>query len=655
VKRAAGVIALFIAAMLFGPGVGTAAAAGCVEPVISSPADGLPGQFDAGPAPKPSQGDPDYAKKLAAHKRLIEHPTNDYERYGWGGLSWQSYDPDECDFWSTSLNDVDVADTGSSFISNAMWNSLVATTSAATSIVRWSFSPTTLGYLTSIQQTAADVFGNTIFRALFFVTILCTGIYVLAKSSMGNVAGAANSAGWLVLVMVAAIFATLYPTVIGPKVDQAATGIVAEVSTAVATGGDSESTGMADSLAENLRGGLLYETWTSGTFGRSDGYAAQKYGPQLYKAAALTRAEQESIDKDPSKAGEVYKAHAEQYDKVVRAIKDDDRVDRETVKAVVGGKKNAQVLASALAWVGFWCLMLFILVAAFLMLFGLIVNRVALMVLPGLAVVGGFPPLRKMLTGLFDYVLGALAAAVLFGSFAMVMAFAIGQLLGPPAPGESRPPWLVTMLLMIVLTVVAWKVSKPMRHVRTFINVRPKVSQRLAGPDYPDAPNGWNGEETPRQRRADRTAPPMHTRPAEASTRTVMGKAALSGAVQGAIGGLAMAAVTGGTSSVAGAASGAARGAAVAGAGAGTAHLTGSGAAGAIAATAAGKTLKGLPATPATATPAEAGHAHTPVPDVDAPVRIYTPDKPMPGADLTPASSTVHDGVPVYSIFTPED
>lgn len=654
-KRAAAVIALFFAAMLFGPGVGTAAAAGCVEPAISSPAAGLPGQFDAGPAPKPEQGDPDYAKKLAEHKRLIEKPTNDYERYGWGGLTWQSYDPDECDFWSTNLNDVDVADTGSSFISNAMWNTLVATSSAATSIVRWSFSPSTLGYLTSIQQTAADVFGNTIFRALFFITILCTGIYVLAKSAAGNVKGAANSAGWLVLVMVAAILATLYPTVIGPKVDQAATGIVAEVSNAVATGGDTKSTGMADSLAENLRGGLLYETWTSGTFGRSDGYAAQKYGPQLYHAAAITRAEQESIDKDPGKAEEVYKAHAEKYDKVVRAIKDDERVDRETVKSVIGKKKNDQVLASALAWIGFWCLMLFILVAAFLMLFGLIVVRVALMVLPALAVIGGYPPMRKTITGLFDYVLGALAAAVLFGSFAAVMAFAIGKLLGPPAPGESRPPWLVTMLLMIVLTAVAWKLSKPMRHVRTFVNLRPKVSQRLAGPDYPDAPNGWNGEETERQRRASQTVPPMSTRPAEASTRTVVGKAALSGAVQGAIGGLAMAAVTGGTSSMAGAATGAARGAAVAGAGAGTMHLTGSGTAGAIAATAAGRSLKGLPAAPTAAAPAEAGQAHAPVPDVDTSVRVYTPDEALPAENLTMARHSVHDGVPVYSIFTPED
>lgn len=671
-KRLAAVAVAFLAVFLLGPGVQPAAAAGCTNPIITSPASGLPGKLDPGPASAPAKGDPAYGEKTAAHKQLLDHPRNDYERYGFGGLAWQSHDPGNCDFWSTSLNDVDLGDTGASLISDTMWGLLVGATSVVVAVVRWAFDPGTLGYLLPVQQLAADVFGNVIFKALFGVTIAAGGIYILAKSSAGNVRGAAHSAGWIALVLCAAILATIYPTTLAPQVDKAVTGIVAETSNAVATAGQGEqqSTNIADAIAENLRGGLLYETWLSGTLGRSDGYAADTYGHDLYAAASLTRKEVEETRLHPERADAIYKKHAEAFHNLVKKVLDDEKVDQDTKDTLIGHKKSDRVLAATLGWVGFWCLTLFLLAAALILLFGLVVFRVALMVLPFLALIGGFPPMRKLLIGLFDYTLGALAAAATFGAFATVMAFAMGLMLGPPRPGEARPPWLVTMLLMIVLTVVAWRLSKPMRHVKTFVNVRPRVSKSMLpapAPGQPGQPYGWHGEDGQpvSAPAAAGAAAYAGAAPAEAGTRTVVGKAALSGAVQGAIGGLAAGVVTGGGATLAGAATGAARGAAVASAGAAGAQITGSATAGAVAATAAGRVAAHhqLPApaeaaaTPAAApAPAEATQPTpaAPVPPVPA-VRFYQPGAASPADDLTPARVTVHDGVPVYSIYTPED
>lgn len=588
--------------------------------------------------------------------------TTIYEVYGWGGLSWTNYDlgcgPDVAR---------DSESSGRGIISGFMWDTLIGACAVTTSLLRFAFAPDTLDIFEPVQRLVADAFGNRIFKALFWLTIIATGIYVSSKGRTGDVVTASKTGGWLFAVMLGTVVVVLWPTSIAPVADKVMLGMVGTAHSAVA-GATNPDASIADSAASNLQNGIIYETWKAGMFGRFNGPIADKYGPDLFKAGALTRTEARAIEQDPGKADAIYDAKHEAYSDVAEKIKNENPEAYE----YIAGRENAQRAGFAfLGWLLFWSSMGFVLVAAILMAVALLIIRFALMVLPVIALIAAIRPFGGLIIGIGNTVAGAAYAAVIFGVFSAAYVAAVGAL----ASTATHTHPILALLLLVAMQFAAWRVSKPWRSIK---NLSPWDKNKM--PHWPrrnsrTAPDGagndpmsptYDGREPQPYRRYE------GTRPVESLSREVTGAAA-RGAVTGAAAGLAMAAVTGGTSVAAGAATGATKGAVAAGtvtavsSGAERAGLpefasdAAGNAAGNVAAR--GISARPAPALPAGTTPAtntgtftpEAGARSTsPIPPHVAPekgsVTVYHPgDTNAPDTShLTPTSAT-SDGV--YKLY----
>ena len=597
------------------PGIGD-----CTDEPIYNPTIGTPGETDPGPiAPRP--GDP-FAENAT---------TTMYEQYGWAGLAWTNYDlgcgPD-------ALRNPEAATTGG--FSNMVFGALVTAVSSATVITRFAFSPETLAIFAPLQTVAAEAFGNRVFMALFSGTLLVVMLGLIFNAAQGDVRDAANRAGWAVLVAVMAVAAFTWPTKIAPALDQAITSIPSTIHSALA-GAAGDPLPLADSVAANIQRGILYETWKSGTFGRADSPTAEKYADELFKAQTLTRDEAAQIAANPESAAGIIDPKKERYAELADQIKDEDPIAYE----YLAGHRNGDRLTSAsLAWLGWTASNIFTLIAALLCLATMTIVRFVVMLLPLLAVVGAIWRFRGVVSGVLSYTAGAAWLTFVFGSLAAVFTAVVGVLMSP----KNTLPWIVNVALLLVMTVVAWKLSKPMSALKTLTMGKARKPNFRSGgsaprPAAPGAPQQQQQQPVgPSAGPSGPWSPGSGGVPAEARQRSFVGdtvRGATGGAISGAMTGAGLALITGGGSLAAGAAAGATKGAVVGAAGAHSPAL------GVLAA----MQVSGVGSTPAAAPAVDASPAATTAtqPMTATPAPTPAPQLP-PGTSSTIVPADAHTG-----------
>lgn len=591
---------------------------GCdTNPPMNAPNSGVLA-LDAGPETW-ATGDP-----------FAENPTvSMYEVYGFAGMEWTNFDlgcgPD-------AVRDTNATIGGA--VSNAMWNALLGTASAVTAVQRWTYDPDTLDVFEPVQRVAAEALGNRVFRVLFGLTLAVAGGFIIFRSRHGNVREAANHGGWAMLVLVLAMACILWPAKIAPAADDAVTGAISMVNSAVA-GGTSSEVSIADTNAANVQHGVLYSTWASGTFGRASGATVEKYGPALFRNGALTREEAKLLQTDPEAAQEIIEKKKDRFNAAAENLKDEDPIAYE----YLAGKHNwSRMIYAGVGWFAYACAMAYQLVASLLLLASLIIMRIAVMLLPLLAIAGAYYPWRGIVIRVLDYVAGAIAAAVMFGGASAVFTAVMGGIMSP----TTNTPVMLSALLMLLVTLAGFKLTKPLRAARSFGMPGLNPFRRAEHPADGTAPT----HEAPVAPQPQET----YTRPVEPSSATYrhsFARQTATGAAQGAAAGAAFAAITGGTSVAAGATTGAAKAAAAET----VATATGSAALGTAAGAAATKALpSAMKELPAGTTP----KVHQEVPDVSARrvvegERVWQPGEANPAETLRP--TTAEKGV--YPIFQP--
>lgn len=611
---------------------------GCdTKPPMSAPNSGLLA-LDSGPRAW-RNGDP-----------FATNPTvTAYEVYGYAGLEWTNFDvgcgPDVA-------RDPEGGIAGS--IANMLWSSLLATASVGTAIQRWTYDPNTLDVLEPVQRTAAEALGIRVFMPLAGLTLLAMAGYIFVRSRAGDVREGATLTGWVLLVVTIVMGCILWPAKIAPAADNTIMSVIATVNTAVAGGSSGAAVSIADTNAANVQHGILYSTWASGTFGRSSGETVEKYGPILFKNGALTRSEAALIQTDPERAAEIIEDKKEKFNDAAEALKGEDPIAYE----YLAGKQNwSRAMYAAIGWVAYACAMLYQLVASLMLLFSLLIIRLAVMVVPLLAVAALYWPARGVLIRVFDYVVGAVVAAVMFGSVAAIFTAILGGIMSPIT--NTNIVWAT--ILMFLATVGGFMLTKPWKMAKSF--GAPGLSAFRG--DAKGAQDAHPAHFTSRRGQAPDGQSPGAPAPADTYTRPATPAATapqpsflrdtVGGAVKGAAAGAAFAAATGGASVAAGAAKGAA-GAAASGA---ATKVTGSPTVGAAAGMATARalpstTVKALPAGPATGTPAPTIRQDIPVADaaprrVVAGDRVWQPGEANPSAALRPAAADRG----AYRIFQP--
>lgn len=410
--------------------------------------------------PSPDQ-DPAPADPFAATTT-----TSIYQQYGFAGVTFQTYDLG-CGGFARDPADI---------IMNSVSNFLIQIPIALVAFTGWvlgaAFHPDTM--FGDLDKFIGQVSG--VLRAKFFnlysVPLLAAGALWMVNRARKRDFGSVVS--WIAIsVGLVAALSVLsnYPTAAGHLVDNTVSSTVGQVSSGFA-GQDTGDVDPEVSAVANEHRAVLYGPWLTGTFGNSNSAMAQKYGPQLFDAQALTW-QQAHLDPDARK--KVIEDKQSAFGDIMSKIKDEDP----SVYEIAQGKKSEIRLGSTIVS-GFAAAVTsaFLLVAGLLMLAAFVIVRLGVMVAPVLLTLGLFPPLlgrvRAVGEGIFASVLGCMG----FGIGTALDVFLVGQIM---APGSSLSP-LRQLLLIAVLSLCFFLILLPLANVhRSFRNAFKRAGEGFGG------------------------------------------------------------------------------------------------------------------------------------------------------------------------------
>jgi len=410
-------------------GIGT----DCLHPPDpASPESGVSAWIDPGPE-KPLDGDP-FAK---------DAKVSIYDVYGYAGTTMVRYD-DGCASSFNLWNDLANFGQGVSAVMIALTVRLFRTV----------MSPSFGSIFDPIQRAAQDVLGNGFFLTFVFITLGLAALHIARRHHDADVRGATTMAGRIIMVLAIGIVCTLYPLTIGATVDKGL-GQAVSAAASLSVGGADEKP-PADMLGGAAVQAINYNTWLQGTFGTGtlNERAAKEFGPRLFKAAAYTRTEQATINKDPSKAQAMGDLKREHYKEVAKEIED----KYPDVYEWVAGNHQAQQFGYSVAGVvsAFVCVA-FLAFALFRLAYAMIVVRIGIGVGPLVALFGVHPKMYHAVGALASTVGEALRSAFFFGiASVLFLVVAIGTIL---SPSSALHP-IVKIFAVLALTYALLRAAK---------------------------------------------------------------------------------------------------------------------------------------------------------------------------------------------------
>ena len=535
-RRSLLTLAAVVVAMLFTAPTALAAGEGAWA---NSPLSAVAAVFDYG-APQTTKGDP-----FAA-----EPDATIYETYGFGFAEWRAPEVDEG--WLPDIDLPDSEDIGNSVVNSVssfgfqlltIWLGLLYVE------LRLAFNPEALSLLEPVQRIGQEVFGERIFLGgAMGVAVIIAGVWLVAKARQAQVRAVANDASWVMLMLFVGIAAMAWPFTIAPAMDDALTGAVGVANTELAgvTGSDTTATNGATAAVHNA---LVYEVWCAGLLGRDAGEEiADEYCPRFLKASTFSYGELKDTEGDPDARADLSKAKYDDYQDAAKDLMDDS----ETAYAhLIGEKPWSRFGVVFLGWVGMIVSVPFLLVSAALLFYAMVVVRVALMLAPAIAVIAAYPPLKRHMLRLFDYVAACVMSALVMGVASAGYIAIVAGLMAPVSDSSA----IVAFLVLGAVTWAFWALLKPHEHVMGLARWGGKGKNKKAG----------LLSETPASSRPDASgdgsSAPSDPEPAEAAPQPGRVASAMRGAAAGGMGTAAATVATGGTLGVATVAAGAMRGA----------------------------------------------------------------------------------------------
>lgn len=410
----------------------------------SAPTPDLPGSGTASwflPPPDPL---PPVADAFAA-----QPTTTIYEQYGFAGLTFQTYDLGCGGFARDPLNET------MNGINNMLMQGPIIMTALTGWILGAAFHPDTMfGDLDNYISTVSTVLRERVFNIWSLPLLVAGAIYMINRARRRDLSSLSLWLGVSVGLVTLLAVLTSYPATAGRAADTLVTSAVGEVSAGFAgqTGGTADP---ATSAVANIHRATLYLPWAQGTFGSFNSDAANRYGPALFDAQALTWQEA-ALPEDARK--KVIEDKQTQFEDIMSKIKDDDP----SVYEMVQGKKPVyRTGATIVAGVGSVLASAFLVVSGLLMLVAFILVRLAVMLAPVLITLGLFPPLQPRIRAVGEGVMAAVLGCVAFGVGAALNTFLIGQVM---APGSSLSP-LNQILFIFVLGVAFFFILLPFANV----------------------------------------------------------------------------------------------------------------------------------------------------------------------------------------------
>ncbi|GAA2724019.1 hypothetical protein [Cellulomonas aerilata] len=160
--------------------------------------------------------------------------------------------------------------------------------------------PTWLAPLDRTITEATQTVRDGVWTPWITIALVLVAGTVLVAAARAEFSNAVTSAGWALLVLVAATYVMSYPISSARAVD----GLIQETVTASAraTSTTDDADGASGALTQqmdSINRNSLYSAWLEGTLGSSDSAVAREHGPDLFRASHMTWWEAQTLDEDP--------------------------------------------------------------------------------------------------------------------------------------------------------------------------------------------------------------------------------------------------------------------------------------------------------------------------------------------------------------------
>lgn len=405
------------------------------EPAPSSPNDGLLGFLEAKPSGDiPGSGDP----------WDENNPSNMIDVYGFN-VKFFTYDTG-CFPGSGMVPDMQRN------LDNFGMSTLLFLERAAHTFISFTLSPGDwLGPLDPVVVELSSIVKNGVYTPWIALGLIIAGAIGLWFALKGRFARTATGVIWAVVIL--GISATMldYPKKVTEVFDATMQDAVSIIAGANAS--DNETAKEAvDEQFEEIHRRTMYDQWLAANFGDPDSQAADDYGPRLYKSTHLTFDEATTLDGDDvDKRKELLKQKKDDFKKVT------DDIDKNYPNVYDTKIKGSQlrIANTSGAALSMFSAMGFVILAGFWILLSFILIRIAIIVAPIGAPIGVLEAARSVV----------LKFGTKLGLFLIVgPMFFIASLVNmriSTAILRADFPMFVKILILLVVTVILWKLFKP--------------------------------------------------------------------------------------------------------------------------------------------------------------------------------------------------
>lgn len=375
---------------------------------------------------------------------LIDDPTQNpsgetyYGEYGWAGLKWHTCDlgagPDAV------ADPIAVLDT---FFGNIGMGAATAESSSMTQLHEWAVDPGDL--LEPVDKVVAEV-TRILRRALWNewapVFIIVAAIVIVWHANTQQVRRSLHTVTAILIACGVVGWIMMGPVKAAQTFDKAVSSVVGGVDESIVN-----VTGKDELSDEEARGAtfhdeILYRLWCRGAVA-NDKIGAE-YCPRLYEASAVAYDDLADYDSDD---------YRDDYNDVASDLEDEDDSYYDALK----GKQYNRSGQGFVAFVMMTMIALIRIPAEILMVAGLLVMRLAVMLGPVFALAGILEASRSLAVAAFRMVLASVINVAVYGIIAALHTAVVAGIIA------ADPGMIATLVLVAILTILFWKLSKPFR------------------------------------------------------------------------------------------------------------------------------------------------------------------------------------------------
>jgi hypothetical protein len=337
-------------------------------------------------------------------------------------------------------------------------------------------------WLDPVTASIADKIEHDVWLQFFPLSLIVLGLIFVWQSRRADFNATLSATGWAVIVVTLSVFFLNYP--------QQANSMM---TSAITSGSQAASSSFSNGhFADQVSRDIVYPQWLQGELGSSSSAVAQQYGEGLYAAQHLTWREAQVLDA-AGPAGPVRLPNSGQTEQQWRDAqlprqKDSDFRDLASkVKAadptayenLQGLHAENRLAAAFIMSVYTWTASLFMFMALAFLALALLMVRAVVIAAPIAAIVGVHERYRHTLKSVLNMFVAALVAVVKFTLAAGVFSVVVSGIIAAPTNQALK------LLLVLVSTVVAVMVVKPVRTLKTVVPaVDPTTSYARQAVEY---------------------------------------------------------------------------------------------------------------------------------------------------------------------------